>query len=159
MKKRGLFLDRACGILALFWFLCFVVSLAIPGLLLLKGAIEQPSFMTALDQTSSLYAPYVGAILVYYFAKRKSSRGLARSIRGCSWGLGPLEPRCVWSDVSGPAGPDADRGCPKNRRRSRVETGLAGGAGNRLLLRQARRIGLIGHQGRRSARDRTRPDR
>ncbi len=80
MKKRGLFLDRASAILALFWFLCFVVSLAIPGLLLLKGAIEQPSFMTALDQTSSLYAPYLGAILAYYFAKRKSSHGLARRV-------------------------------------------------------------------------------
>ena len=56
--------------LALLWFSFFVVSLAIPLILLLRASIESPTLLPAIEQISSLYAPHLGAVLAFYFATK-----------------------------------------------------------------------------------------
>jgi hypothetical protein len=67
--------------LALVWFGCFVVALAVPFLLLLSSSIEPPTLLPTLDQISALYAPHLGAVLAFSFALRAKAgrRPQARS--------------------------------------------------------------------------------
>jgi hypothetical protein len=65
------------GILASFWSACFVITLGIPFLLLIRSSIESSTLPWALDQISTLYAPNIGAVLTYYFAKPGRPRRLS----------------------------------------------------------------------------------
>jgi hypothetical protein len=52
------------------WFACFLISLAILLSLYFGEWIYPDNFRSALTQLSSLYAPYLGAILAFYFSSR-----------------------------------------------------------------------------------------
>jgi hypothetical protein len=56
--------------LLLGWFACFVLNLLILLWLYFGDWILQDNFRTGLSQLSSLYAPYLGAILTFYFSSR-----------------------------------------------------------------------------------------
>jgi hypothetical protein len=58
------------GMLALVWFCCFVLSLAVPLTLLLRSSIEPPTVLPAIEQISALYAPHLGTVLAFYFGAR-----------------------------------------------------------------------------------------
>jgi hypothetical protein len=60
----------APGRLALVWFCCFVLSLAVPFILVLRSSIEIPTVLPAIEQISALYAPHLGTVLAFYFAAR-----------------------------------------------------------------------------------------
>ncbi len=65
------------GTLALVWFACFVVALALPFLLLVTASIDSSTLLPALDQISTVYAPHIGVVLAFYFAA--SPKGARRS--------------------------------------------------------------------------------
>ena len=72
---KGLQPSNPTGALALVWFCCFVLALAVPLVLLLKASIENQAVLPAIEQISSLYAPHLGAVLAFYFAtKPKTAR-------------------------------------------------------------------------------------
>ncbi len=56
--------------LVLGWFACFLANLAILLFLYFDGWIMQDNFRAGLNQLSALYAPYLGAILAFYFSSR-----------------------------------------------------------------------------------------
>jgi len=52
------------------WFACFLTNLSILLSLYFGEWIYSDNFRSALTQLSSLYAPYLGAILAFYFSSR-----------------------------------------------------------------------------------------
>ena len=64
----------ASATLALVWFCCFVLSLAVPLVLMLRDSIGSTTVPPAVEQISGLYAPHLGVVLAFYFAGRVKAR-------------------------------------------------------------------------------------
>ena len=52
------------------WLISFIVALSLPCLLALQLAIEADTLTASLEKLSGIYAPYIGAILAYFFVTR-----------------------------------------------------------------------------------------
>src|SRR5206468_4119876 len=61
---------RARAALALVWIAGFLMGLGIVVYVYLRGWVERDTFLTAAKRVSDLYAPYVGAILIFYWSTR-----------------------------------------------------------------------------------------
>jgi hypothetical protein len=64
----------ASAALALVWFCCFVLSLAVPIVLMLRASIDSTTVAPAVEHISGLYAPHLGVVLAFYFAGRAKAR-------------------------------------------------------------------------------------
>ena len=69
----------ARGTLVLGWFTSFLAGLAMLLYLYLFDWIAQDNFKYALSQLSALYAPYLGAMLAFYFGTRNKTGHAARA--------------------------------------------------------------------------------
>jgi hypothetical protein len=65
--------------LVLGWFASFLASLAMLLYLYLGDWIVQDNFKDGLSQLSTLYAPYLGAMLAFYFSMRKKAEQAAQA--------------------------------------------------------------------------------
>jgi hypothetical protein len=73
MKAR-LTTVTATYILTGLWVTCFALGLGVIGLLFFSNSISSGNVSRFLDQLSAVYAPYLGAMLVYCFATRSRNR-------------------------------------------------------------------------------------
>jgi hypothetical protein len=64
------------------WLVCFGVCLCLPGVLFLNHAIRLENLQKSLEQVSTIYVPYVGAILAYYFASGDQARKISARKKG-----------------------------------------------------------------------------
>jgi hypothetical protein len=62
--------EFARRLLVVGWFACFLVNLGMLLFFYVDGWILQDNFRAGLTQLSALYAPYLGAILAFYFSSR-----------------------------------------------------------------------------------------
>jgi hypothetical protein len=69
--KRLVSPETARRILVLGWFAAFFCNLAMLLYLYVDNWIEQENLKNALYQLNALYAPYLGAILAFYFTTRQ----------------------------------------------------------------------------------------
>lgn len=68
--KKSFSTATAAAILAGCWLILFLIALAIPCLLAWRQAIESDTLTASLEKLSGIYAPYIGAILAYFFVAR-----------------------------------------------------------------------------------------
>jgi hypothetical protein len=73
---------RANLYLAYIWISFFLLSLGILLWLLFSGAIEDTTFPSGIEDISTLYVPYLGAILGFYFATRAKTKSAPRVRKG-----------------------------------------------------------------------------
>lgn len=71
--KRQISTSRASAVLAAIWLACFCLAILIVGILYFSGAIRGKNVSEILDRLSAIYAPYLGAMLVYSFVSRKKN--------------------------------------------------------------------------------------
>lgn len=72
--KTQISIHNATLALTVLWVGCFAVGLAVLGILYFTNAITAARIPDFLRQLSAIYAPYLGAMLVYFFATRKKKR-------------------------------------------------------------------------------------
>jgi len=87
--------------LAVVWLIAFAASLAVPIAVLLRNEVTQPTAVAGLESIASLYAPYVGGLLAYVFAKRKApapkGSGPPRSALFIAFAISVLWSLAVWT--------------------------------------------------------------
>lgn len=96
MPRRHLSLGTARTILMALWVGCFIVALAVVAYLYLDRWIERDFFLDAAKQLSNLYAPYVGAIILYSWGARQVQTGTDRGRAAPSFTLA-LVLSSVWN--------------------------------------------------------------
>jgi hypothetical protein len=68
--KAQISIHKATLALTLLWGSCFAMALGELGVLFFAGAVTGPAVPKFLAEISSIYAPYLGAMLVYFFATK-----------------------------------------------------------------------------------------
>lgn len=63
-------------VLLIVWFLFFILNGAIILFIFLQEWIERDNFLTALKQWNTSYAPYIGAITLFYWGSAKKKQAL-----------------------------------------------------------------------------------
>ena len=81
-KKIHISIKKARTWLVVLWFGFLVVNLAIVFYLYLDQWIERDNFMASLEQLNAAYAPYVGAITLFYWGSRKKAKTTRRNQAG-----------------------------------------------------------------------------
>jgi hypothetical protein len=61
--------------LVLIWFGFFLLNLAVVVWLHMRQLIERDSFLAAAQELNSLYAPYLGAIALFFFGTKRGPQG------------------------------------------------------------------------------------
>lgn len=64
---------RGALVLAVVWLIAFAASLAVPIAVLLRNEAGEATTVAGIGSIASLYAPYVGGVLAYVFAKRRTT--------------------------------------------------------------------------------------
>jgi hypothetical protein len=72
--KVQISIHKATLALTVLWGGCFALGLAVLGILFFANAITPAKIPEFLRQLSAIYAPYLGAMLVYFFATRKKKQ-------------------------------------------------------------------------------------
>lgn len=81
-KKIHISITKARTSLVVLWFGFLVVNLAIVFYLYLDQWIERDNFMASLEQLNAAYAPYLGAITLFYWGSRKKAKATRRNQAG-----------------------------------------------------------------------------
>ena len=71
---RKISAERASLFLTCLWIFFFLISLSTLLWLLFVNYIEELTFRSGIEDISTLYVPYLGAILGFYFAKRAKAK-------------------------------------------------------------------------------------
>jgi hypothetical protein len=91
------------------WLSFFIVNGAIITLIYLRGWIEHDNFLSAIKQWNTSYAPYIGAMTLYYWASGKKKDALKNENTGvafyfaliCSVLWNSIVFACLWPPLMG----------------------------------------------------------
>ena len=94
---RKISADRASLSLTCLWLFFFLISLSTLLWLLFVKYIEESTFRSGIEDISTLYVPYLGAILGFYFAKRARAKLPTTIGRGAF--ISALAVSAIWNFV------------------------------------------------------------
>jgi hypothetical protein len=94
---RKISAERASLSLTCLWIFFFLISLSTLLWLLFVNYIEESTFRSGIEAISTLYVPYLGAILGFYFAKRAKAKFPTTMRRGAF--ISAIVVSAIWNFV------------------------------------------------------------